>query len=267
MYPDLLRCELKLKDSEEGGLEASSGGMTIDAADIPWEYAGDCRFHTCTEAEKCVGKKSNEFLCIYYDFCTGSPPPYGANTITIDRTDGLPVATYHCPPGVGYNRGERHSYCDPETNTWSAPGLTCASGIPNGCGFPPPLSVPHGITRIYEGDPYRAIYTCPSLGDQEPADHCPFTRCIGVEEWTPGANISCSAKDCYTTTEYDGNVTCTKTGRTCQRWDQQTPHIHAYFEDRSDFHNYCRITPDIGLPWCFTTDIAMRWELCPVPKC
>ncbi|XP_033746867.1 plasminogen-like [Pecten maximus] len=268
IYPNLLRCELLLEDSGEAsnGVVSSSIGMTIDAVDIPKDYGGDCRDHSCLSYQKCI-EKPGSYVCVAYEFCTGSPPPYGANTITIDRTDGLPVATYHCPPGVGYNRGERHSYCDPKTKKWSAPGLTCASGIPNGCGIPPPLPVPHGITRHYEGDLFRAVYTCPSLDDQEPADHCPSTRCIGVEEWTPGANISCSAKDCYTTTEYDGSVTCTKTGRTCQRWDQQTPHAHIFFVDRSDFHNYCRITPDVGMPWCFTTDIFVRWELCPVSKC
>ncbi|XP_069134913.1 uncharacterized protein [Argopecten irradians] len=269
IYPDSLGCELFLQDSVEAsnGIVTSSSGMTIDAVDIPKEYGGECKDHSCLIHEQCIEKKLGGYTCIGYEFCTGPPPTYGDNIFTIDKSKGVPVATYWCPEGSGYHDGERHSYCDPIADTWSSPTSTCATGIPNGCGFPPPISVPHGITRHYMGDLFKAIYTCPSVTDPEPLEHCPITSCTGVKEWTPGANLSCSAKDCYTATTYDGRMTCTNSGRTCQRWDQQKPHAHLYFVTRSDFKNYCRVSIDQPNPWCFTTDILLRWEFCPIPKC
>ncbi|OWF53070.1 Plasminogen [Mizuhopecten yessoensis] len=76
-----------------------------------------------------------------------------------------------------------------------------------------------------------------------------------------------AVKDCFEDPVYEGHMTCTETGRTCQRWDEQTPHSHFYYTDRSDYHNYCRISFDTSRPWCMTTDPASRWEYCPVPKC
>eukprot|EP00058_Branchiostoma_floridae_P028282 XP_002613773.1 hypothetical protein BRAFLDRAFT_85314 [Branchiostoma floridae] len=70
---------------------------------------------------------------------------------------------------------------------------------------------------------------------------------------------------------YRGTVAVTRTGKTCQRWDSQTPHGH----DRTPGNhpssgleqNYCR-NPD-GEPgvWCYTTDSSTRFEECDVPVC
>ncbi|KAI8486236.1 hypothetical protein Bbelb_359520 [Branchiostoma belcheri] len=70
---------------------------------------------------------------------------------------------------------------------------------------------------------------------------------------------------------YRGTVSVTNTGKTCQRWDSQTPHEHiktpAAYPSAGLEQNYCR-NPD-GEPgvWCFTTDPSSRWELCDVPSC
>ena len=72
--------------------------------------------------------------------------------------------------------------------------------------------------------------------------------------------------------DYRGTINVTRSGRTCQRWDAQTPHTHsndpsaeplAGLED----NNFCR-NPDFDEgAWCYTTDPEVRWEYCDVPAC
>ncbi|XP_077971314.1 plasminogen-like [Styela clava] len=82
--------------------------------------------------------------------------------------------------------------------------------------------------------------------------------------------------DCWNTADrgasYRGNMTVTNGGKTCQRWDSQSPHKHTrtaeVFTHSGLVNNFCR-NPDaepLG-PWCYTTDSEKRWENCPIPKC
>ncbi|XP_069117515.1 plasminogen-like [Argopecten irradians] len=64
-------------------------------------------------------------------------------------------------------------------------------------------------------------------------------------------------------TEYEGGVTCTVNGVTCQRWDSDEPHVPNYFRGRSDLGNRCKLESE-HRPWCYTTDPAVRWDFCPV---
>jgi len=77
--------------------------------------------------------------------------------------------------------------------------------------------------------------------------------------------------------EYDGVLSKTINGRTCQKWSSPTPHSHNYlkgvlFPDNSKYEakNYCR-TPDgnddTQGPWCYTTDPQVPWEYCKVEPC
>eukprot|EP00058_Branchiostoma_floridae_P021681 XP_002607171.1 hypothetical protein BRAFLDRAFT_68034 [Branchiostoma floridae] len=70
---------------------------------------------------------------------------------------------------------------------------------------------------------------------------------------------------------YRGTVSKTETGKTCQRWDSQTPHKHYYstakFPSSGLEENYCRKTEDWTEVWCFTTDPSTRYEICDVPVC
>ena len=91
-----------------------------------------------------------------------------------------------------------------------------------------------------------------------------------------------SAKDCRGSTSditqnYIGTWQTTRSGKTCQRWDSQTPHnpsstyVQAsQFPDASisDAANYCRnIVNGDSSPWCYTMDPNERWEYCDIPLC
>jgi len=79
---------------------------------------------------------------------------------------------------------------------------------------------------------------------------------------------------------YKGTVSVTKTGKTCQAWNAQSPHSHTR-DDAGGFasywsnlgqtsaqaKNYCRDPDNTGGLWCYTTDSGSRWEYCNVPSC
>jgi hypothetical protein len=71
--------------------------------------------------------------------------------------------------------------------------------------------------------------------------------------------------------DYRGTIAVTESGKTCQRWDSQSPHTHSRtpqnYPNSGLDENYCR-NPD-GEPraWCYTTDPNARWEFCEVPTC
>ncbi|XP_019618443.1 PREDICTED: plasminogen-like [Branchiostoma belcheri] len=80
-------------------------------------------------------------------------------------------------------------------------------------------------------------------------------------------------KDCKTGDGnfYRGTVSVTRTGRTCQGWDSQTPHRHsrtpANYPASGLDQNYCRNPEGEDTLWCYTTDSGKRWEFCDVPFC
>ncbi|XP_012278846.1 tyrosine-protein kinase transmembrane receptor Ror2 [Orussus abietinus] len=71
---------------------------------------------------------------------------------------------------------------------------------------------------------------------------------------------------------YVGNMNKTKGGLDCQSWNTQEPHSHDkppnVFPQIRNGKNYCRNAGgDEPMPWCFTTDIIVRWEHCDIPVC
>ncbi|XP_035662897.1 protein SpAN-like isoform X1 [Branchiostoma floridae] len=70
---------------------------------------------------------------------------------------------------------------------------------------------------------------------------------------------------------YRGRLAKTASGRTCQRWDAQTPHQHsrtpANYPNFGLEENFCRNPDGEPSPWCYTTDQSVRWELCEIPTC
>ena len=81
-------------------------------------------------------------------------------------------------------------------------------------------------------------------------------------------------KTCYygKSSRYNGTVSETVNGKTCQNWGEpihdDQPHKHLP-SDASDLtHNYCRNPEgDLSGTWCYTTDPEVRWEYCKVTKC
>ena len=85
---------------------------------------------------------------------------------------------------------------------------------------------------------------------------------------------------------YVGQSNLTLSGRPCQAWASQWPHMHpyddvSYFPDSIAFEgatmasleNYCR-NPNLGsvsnsAPWCYlnVSDSIVEMEYCPIPRC
>ena len=80
---------------------------------------------------------------------------------------------------------------------------------------------------------------------------------------------------CYSVSDqgihYNGTVSITMSGKTCQAWDSDTPHFHpltSLYRPYLEGHNYCRNPEGRGSqPWCYTTDPNTRWEYCSIARC
>jgi len=77
--------------------------------------------------------------------------------------------------------------------------------------------------------------------------------------------------------QYIGQLNMTKSGKQCQAWTSNTPHVpNDKFHDtsfpdgsREAAENYCR-NPDsfyLNGVWCYTMDPNVRREDCDVPEC
>ncbi|XP_048747647.2 uncharacterized protein LOC125659895 [Ostrea edulis] len=67
--------------------------------------------------------------------------------------------------------------------------------------------------------------------------------------------------------EYKGTIALTVSNRTCQRWNETTPHSHTFTTSMAGHENYCRNPDKESGPWCYTTDPGKRFELCDIPMC
>uniref|UniRef100_A0A8C7EBX7 Plasminogen n=1 Tax=Nothoprocta perdicaria TaxID=30464 RepID=A0A8C7EBX7_NOTPE len=71
--------------------------------------------------------------------------------------------------------------------------------------------------------------------------------------------------------DYQGTVSVTESGNTCQHWSAQSPHKHARTPEnypcKNLEENYCRNPDNEQRPWCYTTNRTARWEYCTIPSC
>ena len=67
---------------------------------------------------------------------------------------------------------------------------------------------------------------CYTTDPNQPYEYCNIPPCIEEYCWS-------------TKSEYNGTVTQTQSGRTCQIWSSHEPHQHKY-RPSTETHNYCR---------------------------
>jgi len=104
-----------------------------------------------------------------------------------------------------------------------------------------------------KGDPFKKCdCDLPNPANETQAD--PGTSC--------NESTKCYYKD-LKVKRYDGCISTTASGKSCQAWASTVPHNHTYLSLEG---NYCRTDNHTG-PWCFTTDPDERWEECLVPIC
>jgi len=72
-----------------------------------------------------------------------------------------------------------------------------------------------------------------------------------------------------------GQVSTTITGKQCQKWSSNEPHVPNFgltddqFPDgsRAAAENNCRNPDHESRVWCYTMDPDVRWEYCDVRHC
>ena len=72
---------------------------------------------------------------------------------------------------------------------------------------------------------------------------------------------------------YHGHVNQTQSGIPCATWFSEEPHEQSsppknIFPEMSNAANHCRNPGGTeSAPWCYTTDVSVRWQYCGIPKC
>ncbi|XP_078487508.1 plasminogen-like [Ciona intestinalis] len=110
---------------------------------------------------------------------------------------------------------------------------------------------------------------------------CDSNSTIPVTQTVPSTPVPTTkraksyVRDCYDenrAASYRGFTFRTISGRFCQQWTSNFPHVHSYTpsnypEGGLGPHSYCRSPDNDHKPWCFTSDPAKKWEYCNIKKC
>jgi hypothetical protein len=171
-------------------------------------------------------------------------------------------------------------YRGKQTKTKS--GLTCQAwnvDIPNNRGSITPTAFPQAdLSKNYCRNPDNRTggIWCFTTDLNTPFEQCDsingdndklIRKCNGQDFETCGSDPQCKA--------YAGNQTKTRSGKTCQAWNVNTPHQVPTAALRALPGNKCRNPNNKGHPWCYTTDKFTEWEYCdpigtvtgPIAKC
>ncbi|XP_071144063.1 plasminogen-like isoform X2 [Mytilus edulis] len=230
---------------------------TISSQQKNWTILGadDCYWTTSSEYSGTISYTTGGIPCQYWN----TDNPHHRYYLPIDTTahdtnycretnhfEGCPVC-YTSDPAVNWD------YCYI---------VKC-----DACGVDERLPVvPTDTTSLFHvGKFIGMVFTCVTLTAGTSVDHCPVSQCGSDDQWTTDYSVSCTDEDCYTnSTTYQGKVTCTVTGITCDVWKSANGAMPAGPDKNT---NYCRDPDNTGAPWCYTTDSNVRWEYCPIPKC
>ena len=125
---------------------------------------------------------------------------------------------------------------------------------------------------------YRKYCGCPQGGDYSsvtgaPEDTLSINRNSGKSDngYDPNAeesqilvHLTCYLGD---GARYRGQVSTTINNYTCANWLAQSPHAHTrtasnYPRSGLGDHNFCRNPDGEEMPWCYTTDANMRYDMC-----
>uniref|UniRef100_A0A4W4FYS0 Kringle domain-containing protein n=1 Tax=Electrophorus electricus TaxID=8005 RepID=A0A4W4FYS0_ELEEL len=164
-------------------------------------------------------------------------------------------------------------------------GYTCQrwnSEKPHNHGYIPSVIPDKHLEENYcrnpDGEPRPWCFT---TSPSKRWDFCSIPRCSElyfspthssqsvISEWPSTVpKLSCATGD---GSSYRGTVAVTASGKTCQIWASQYPHIHSRTPEKYPCKglekNYCRNPDNERKPWCYTTDPETRWEYCTVPIC
>ncbi|XP_077997548.1 uncharacterized protein LOC144450729 isoform X2 [Glandiceps talaboti] len=122
--------------------------------------------------------------------------------------------------------------------------------------------------------------------DEDSEFTCRNQHCVAKQRLCDGVNHcgdwsdewDCTYRgECYMDGEgvdYRGSIDVTSSGKTCQKWSEQSPHQHNYSPDLVTNqglgdHNFCRNPGQAfgqSQPWCYTTDPDVVWEHCDMAK-
>eukprot|EP00058_Branchiostoma_floridae_P019986 XP_002605476.1 hypothetical protein BRAFLDRAFT_92893 [Branchiostoma floridae] len=180
----------------------------------------------------------------------------GDSAITKQQALHLKITTspYQSPPHVS-----SHHLTSPVTTSPHQP--------PPQLTLPPPHITSHHLTSPVTTSPHQSPPHLTSHHLTSPVTTSPHQSPPHLTSHSPQLE-SCQVGN---GASYRGTVSVTQTGKTCQRWDSQTPHEHdrtpANYPARGLVDNYCRNLDDWYAIWCYTTDPNYRWDYCDVPVC
>ncbi|XP_041635047.1 apolipoprotein(a)-like [Cheilinus undulatus] len=235
-----------------------------------WILSEQKRLHRADTVADCAAKCNAEesFRCRAFMFEEMDHECWiaaGHTAKTVPHRDGVSL----------YDRVEECLECTGETYrgkvSTTESGLTCQrwdSQEPHKHKFNTGVRLQNNLEENYcrnpDNEPRPWCYT---TDPDKRWDFCPIPRCTR-EPPAIVPELTCATGSGKA---YRGTIDVTESGKTCQRWSDQTPHEHRRTSENYPCKgldkNYCRNPGNDERPWCYTTDPETRWEYCSVPSC
>ena len=122
---------------------------------------------------------------------------------------------------------------------------------------------------MFIGYPTKSLLNYPNLNDRH-HNFCKLENdgssyCFSSKQGVRKEKCHPHCLDISHQSEIQSKCDRTQSGRTCQRWDRNQPHV-PNFQPIVNLHNFCSKPDGDNQHWCYTTDPDVRWEYCH-PKC